>query len=63
MYYLKGCKRCGGDLYMENDGYGAYIGCFQCGAIVADFGENLPKGLTVSDALEMAAAASQKKSA
>ncbi|MFC1917346.1 hypothetical protein ACFLXH_01670 [Chloroflexota bacterium] len=35
MRYLvktKACKRCGGDLSLERDNYGAYIQCIQCGA-------------------------------
>jgi len=30
---LKGCKRCGGDLFLERDSEGAYIFCLQCSAI------------------------------
>ena len=29
----KACKRCGGDLSLERDRYGAYAQCIQCGAI------------------------------
>ena len=29
----KACKRCGGDLSLEIDEYGAYLGCIQCGAV------------------------------
>jgi len=29
----KGCKRCGGDLYLERDHHGAYLACLQCGAL------------------------------
>ena len=32
---LKGCKRCGGDLFLERDSEGAYIFCLQCSAIYA----------------------------
>jgi hypothetical protein len=28
----KACKKCGGDLAMENDNYGTYLECIQCGA-------------------------------
>jgi DNA-directed RNA polymerase subunit RPC12/RpoP len=28
----KGCKRCGGDLYLERDYHGVYLACLQCGA-------------------------------
>jgi DNA-directed RNA polymerase subunit RPC12/RpoP len=30
---FKGCKRCGGDLFLERDAEGAYIACLQCGAV------------------------------
>ncbi len=30
---LKGCKRCGGDLFLERDSEGAYIFCLQCSAV------------------------------
>jgi len=30
---VKGCKRCGGDLFLERDTYGDYISCIQCGAV------------------------------
>ncbi len=29
----KACKRCGGDLSLERDEYGAYVECIQCGAV------------------------------
>ena len=32
---FKGCKRCGGDLFLERDTAGLYISCLQCGAILA----------------------------
>jgi len=28
----KGCKRCGGDLFLERDTEGTYITCLQCSA-------------------------------
>ena len=28
----KGCRKCGGDLFMEVDSYGVVISCLQCGA-------------------------------
>ena len=40
MVWLKSCRRCGGDLYMETDQFGAYVSCFQCGAAVANGDEN-----------------------
>ncbi len=30
---FKGCKRCGGDLFLERDSEGIYVSCLQCGAI------------------------------
>lgn len=32
---FKGCKRCGGDLFLERDSEGIYITCLQCSAIYA----------------------------
>ena len=29
---VKGCKRCGGDLFLERDYEGVYVSCLQCGA-------------------------------
>jgi len=28
---LKGCIRCGGNVFIENDSYGWYLACIQCG--------------------------------
>ena len=33
MYYLKGCGKCKGDLVSEEDLYGSYLKCLQCGRI------------------------------
>jgi hypothetical protein len=30
---LKGCKRCGGDIFLERDIEGSYLYCLQCSAI------------------------------
>jgi len=30
-WWLKGCSRCGGDLYSEKDTYGWFVRCLQCG--------------------------------
>ncbi len=30
---LKSCKRCGGKLALEQDFYGVYLCCIQCGAV------------------------------
>jgi len=29
---FKGCRRCGGDLFLERDPDGAYLSCLQCSA-------------------------------
>ncbi len=31
MLWLRGCRRCGGDLYDSQDIYGYYVSCMQCG--------------------------------
>ena len=31
MILLKACPRCHGDLYLEEDYYGRYFNCLQCG--------------------------------
>ncbi len=33
MYILKGCLKCKGDLCPQEDMYGAYLKCLQCGRI------------------------------
>lgn len=33
MYYFKACDKCQGDLVREDDFYGAYFRCMQCGTI------------------------------
>jgi predicted nucleic acid-binding Zn-ribbon protein len=30
---FKGCKRCGGNLFLERDSDGIYATCLQCGAV------------------------------
>ena len=34
MFYFKGCNKCHGDLYLEEDLYGSFFKCLQCGRIV-----------------------------
>lgn len=34
MFWLKSCPRCHGDLYQDNDLYGTYISCLQCGRYI-----------------------------
>ena len=31
LWKLKGCTRCGGDLFLGSDGCGPFVHCFQCG--------------------------------
>ena len=31
MYWFKQCPRCSGDLVVENDQYGIFVSCMQCG--------------------------------
>lgn len=31
MWKLKGCARCGGDVYINRDEYGWFVQCLQCG--------------------------------
>ena len=31
MFYLKACPKCRGDLVVEQDFYGSFFRCFQCG--------------------------------
>ena len=31
MYWLKMCPRCQGDLYEQEDRFGRYLACLQCG--------------------------------
>jgi hypothetical protein len=30
---LKGCRRCGGDIFLERDIEGSYLYCLQCSAV------------------------------
>ncbi len=32
-FYFKACPRCRGDMYLDQDRYGAYGKCLQCGRI------------------------------
>ncbi len=34
MMWLKACSRCAGDLLLQSDFYGSYVGCLQCGYIL-----------------------------
>jgi hypothetical protein len=39
MFWFKACPRCQGDLYEEQDHYGKYIACLQCGHVLSDVEE------------------------
>ncbi len=44
MFWLKGCPRCCGDLHVDNDQYGSFVSCLQCGLnrqVCSDPGEPL----------------------
>ena len=34
MFHLKGCPKCRGDLFFEEDFYGSYFRCLQCGLMM-----------------------------
>ena len=51
MIWLKCCQRCGGDLYLEKDDFGAFVACFQCGAYEAQFDAEVEEG-SVAEAME-----------
>ena len=36
MYLLKACNKCKGDLVPQEDMYGSYLKCLQCGRITED---------------------------
>ena len=38
---FKGCKRCGGDLFLERDSDGVDIACLQCGAVYTRLSEGV----------------------
>jgi hypothetical protein len=44
MYWLKGCSKCGGDLYLAKDRFGSVVSCFQCGAVRLDFEDSKSLG-------------------
>jgi hypothetical protein len=48
---LKGCKRCGGDLFLERDIEGTYVFCLQCSAIYVKRSVPLYKRTRVRKAL------------
>ena len=40
MLFIKCCPRCKGDIYVNNDTYGHFMECLQCG-----FAKDLPDGI------------------
>ncbi len=62
MYWLKGCRKCGGDLYLEKDRFGSYASCMQCGAVRLGFDEARGPA-AVAAALEAPAKGKQKQAA
>ena len=34
MFYLKACTKCQGDLILEQDAYGDFLKCMQCGSFI-----------------------------
>ncbi len=34
MFYLKACTKCRGDLILEQDAYGDFLKCMQCGTLI-----------------------------
>ena len=34
MFYFKACKKCRGDLVLEQDSYGDFLKCMQCGTYI-----------------------------
>ena len=33
MFFLKSCPKCQGDMFLDQDGYGSFIECLQCGTL------------------------------
>ena len=53
MIRFKGCTKCGGDVHMQNDMFGYYVSCLQCGNVLAYLDvEDAPQ--SIESALEMA---------
>ena len=34
MFYFKACTKCQGDLVLEQDSYGSFLKCLQCGTYI-----------------------------
>ncbi len=61
MFWFKGCPKCHGDLYRDNDSYGPYVACLQCSHYLSEaeeaqlglFGTQLEHAVPVSIGLEL----------
>ena len=42
MFWSKACKRCSGDVFLNNDHYGHYVSCIKCGAVIVESEDNIP---------------------
>ena len=51
MLQTKACPRCAGDLYQENDLYGTYISCLNCGHL-EDVNNDLSRPEKLTDCVE-----------
>lgn len=40
--YLKACPRCRGDIQLDDDQYGRYMECLQCGFLIRSKAEDRP---------------------
>jgi DNA-directed RNA polymerase subunit RPC12/RpoP len=46
--YLKACPRCHGDIALDDDQYGRYMECLQCGFLIRSKAEDKPSTATPS---------------
>lgn len=58
MLWLKSCRRCNGDLFLDWDGYGYFISCLQCG-FLSDL-STMDSGAEPTGVRERAAAAEDR---
>jgi hypothetical protein len=62
----QGCRRCGGDLFLDRDEDGSYLYCLQCGAIYVlppmhnNRGEKAAAGHASSDSALLSRSRSQR---
>ena len=60
MFWLKRCPRCSGDLYSDQDQYGAFVSCLQCG-LARDVVSNLGEPVRLSSGPQVAAPLPQEE--